>query len=307
VVTGSPLFTAAAVLTLALGIGVNTAIFSVVNAVLLRPLPYQGSDRLVRFVDNFLPIGPPGATLRAPGMDLGDFATLRTESRTLSHVAMFSPVSMAWTGRDEAIRLEASQVSPALFPMLGVPAWRGRTFDPGEDAPGTRAVAILSYATWQRYLSGSPDVVGRELTIDGTGRLIIGVMPAGFEFPDARNQLWVPFVPPALPPGARMSRPAVARVMDGVTLQAAAGEVNAILPQPPVDRQGRGLPPRFELVRMQDWLVEPVKAALLMLAAAVGCVLLIACVNVANLLLAGRPRASVRWRSGWRSGPGAAA
>src|SRR5205814_9625109 len=142
-----------AVLTLALGIGANTAIFSVVNAVLLRPLPYKDSDRLVRFIDNFLPMGPPGATLRTPGMDLGDFASLRTHTRTLSHVAVFSSISMAWTGGDEAIRLEACQVSPALFPMLGVRPWRGRTFDPGEDAPGTRAVAILSYTTWQRHFS----------------------------------------------------------------------------------------------------------------------------------------------------------
>jgi putative ABC transport system permease protein len=294
--SSAPLFTAAAVLTLALGIGANTAIFSVVNAVLLRPLPYKGSDRLVRFIDNYFPLGsgPGRATppLRVPGMDLGDFGTLRTHTRTLSHVAMFSQISMAWTGRDGAVRLQASQVSPAVFPMLGVPAWLGRTFDPAEDDPGAVAVAVLSYTTWQRHFSGNRNIVGQVLTIDGTGRLVIGVMPAGFEFPDAQTELWVPFVPPALPPGARMGRPAIARVKDEVTLQAAAGEVNAILPPPPAaDRQGRGgttasTRPRFELVRMQDWLVEPVKPALVILAAAVGCVLLIACVNVANLLLA---------------------
>jgi hypothetical protein len=197
---------------------------------------------------------------------------------------------MAWTGRDAAIRLDAFQVSPAIFPMLRVKPWLGRTFEPGEDAPGARAVAVLSYRTWQRYFGGSPNVVGQVLTIDGTGRLVIGVMPAGFEFPDAQTELWVPFVPPALPPGARMSRPAIARVRDDVTLPAAAGEVSAILP-PPTDRHAPGntagsMPPRFELVRMQDWLVQPVKPALIMLTAAVGCVLLIACVNVANLLLA---------------------
>jgi putative ABC transport system permease protein len=283
--SNAPMFTAAAVLTLALGIGANTAIFSVVNAVLLRPLPYNDSGRLVRFVDNFMPIGPPGTALRVPGMELGDFTTLRTETRTLSHVALFSPISVAWTGRDEAIRLQAALVSPAVFPMLSVPAWLGRPLNPGEDTPGARAVAVLSYPAWQRYFSDSPNVIGRELTIDGTGCLIVGVMPAGFEFPDAQTELWMPFVPPALPPGARMARPAIARVKDGGTLEAAAGEVNSILQQP-ADRQGRDRRPRFELVRMQDWLVEPVKAALLILAAAVGCVLLIACVNVANLLLA---------------------
>jgi putative ABC transport system permease protein len=283
----APLFTAAAVLTLALGIGATTAIFSVVNAVLLRPLPYTDADRLVRFVDNFFPLGPANAQpLRVPGMDLGDFTVLRTATRTLSHVAMFSPISVAWAGRDEAIRLQASQVSPALFPMLGVRPWLGRTFEPGEDEQGARAVAVLSYATWQRYFSGNPNIVGQELTIDGTGRVIIGVMPAGFEFPDAQNQLWLPFVPPVLPTGARMGRPAIARVKDGVSLQAAAAEVNTILPSPPSADRERRSRTRFDLVRMRDWLVEPVKRALLMLAAAVGCVLLIACVNVANLLLA---------------------
>jgi putative ABC transport system permease protein len=283
----APLFTAAAVLTLALGIGATTAIFSVVNAVLLRPLPYKDSDRLVRFVDNFFPLGPANAPpLRVPGMDLGDFTALRTATRTLSHVAMFSPISVAWTGRDEAIRLQASQVSPALFPMLGVRPWLGRTFEPGEDDQGARAVAVLSYATWQRYFSGNPNIVGQELTIDGTRRLVIGVMPAGFAFPDAQNQLWVPFVPPVLPPAARMGRPAIGRVKDGVLLQAAAAEINTILPPPPSTDRERRVRTRFDLVPMQDWLVEPVKPALLMLAAAVGCVLLIACVNVANLLLA---------------------
>jgi putative ABC transport system permease protein len=282
--TNAPMFTAVAVLTLALGIGANTAIFSVVNAVLLRPLPYKNPDRLIRFIDNFLPIGPPGTAVRAPAMELGDFATLRTGTRTLSHVAMLSPISVALTGRDEAVRLQAAQVSSAVFPMLGVPPWLGRTFDPGEDAPGARAVAILSYTTWQRYFGGSAAIVGRQLTIDGTGHLVVGVMPAGFEFPDAQTELWVPFVPPALPPRARMARPAIARIRDDVTLQAAAGEVNAILPQP--EDQGGVRRPRIELVRMQDWLVEPVKSALIILAVAVGCVLLIACVNVANLLLA---------------------
>ena len=117
--------------------------------------------------------------------------------------------------------------------MLGVRPWLGRTLSSGEDVPGARALAVLSYPAWQRYFSGSPDIIGRELTIDGTGSLIVGVMPAGFEFPDAQTELWMPFVPPALPPGARMGRPAFARVKDGVTLEAAAGEVNSILSLPP--------------------------------------------------------------------------
>jgi putative ABC transport system permease protein len=288
----APTFTVVAVVTLALGIGANTAIFSVVNAVLLRPLPYSDSDSLVRFIERFpLDPGSSGAPMRVPGMDLIELDTLRTHSQTLSHVAVAVGTTMILAGREDAIRLEGAQVSSAVFPMLGVQAHVGRTFDVTEDDGGANSVILLSHALWQQYFGSDPTIVGRVVTLDGTARTVIGVMPSGFAFPDAQTQLWVPFVPPRLPPGGKASRPAIARVRGGVTLEAAAAEVNAILaplhenPQPPA-RAGVSAPPRFDLVRMQDWLVGPVKPALLMLAAAVGFVLLIACVNVANLLLA---------------------
>ncbi len=290
--SGAPVFTVVAVVTLALGIGANTAVFSVINAVLLRPLPYKDSDQLVRFIENFpAPRGTSGPPLRVPGMDLAELATLRVKARTVSHVAAFAGTTMTLTRDDDTIRVEGAQVSPDLFPMLGAGALIGRTFEPQEATAATAAIVVLSYGAWQRLFGGDPHILGRVLHLDGTGRAVVGVMPRGFGFPDAHAEFLVPFVPPTLPPGARASRPAIARVKPGVSRQAAAAEINSLLIHPPEDRQLSGSadgarPPRFELVGMQDMLVGPVKPALLVIAVAVGFVLLIACVNVANLLLA---------------------
>jgi putative ABC transport system permease protein len=286
----APMFTLVAVITVALGIGANTAIFSVINAVLLRPLGYKNSDRLVRFIENFpRPSGSSGAPFRVPGMDVADLETLRAHTQTLSHVAVIAPTTMILMGPDDTVRLQGTQVSAAAFPMLGVQALLGRTFDATDDKVAADPVVVLSHAVWRELFGSDPHIVGRFLTLDGTERAVVGVMPPGFALPDAAfpnisNQVWVPFAAPRLPPGAKASRPAIARVKEGITLEAAAAELNAILPAPGDNRPAIG--PRFELVRVQDQLVAPVKSALLILAAAVGVVLLIACVNVANLLLA---------------------
>ena len=289
---GAPLFAIVAVVTLALGIGANTAIFSVINAVLLRPLPYQASDQLVRFIENFpAPRGSSGPPLRVPGMDLAELATLRAEARTLSHVAAFAPATMMLTRDDETIRVQAAQVSPNTFPMLGARALIGRTFEPREDTAAAAGVVVIGYGAWQRLFGGDPHVLGRVVTLDGTGRSVVGVMPRGFGFPDAQTEFLLPFVPPTLSPGLRAARPAIARIKRGVTRQAAAAEVNSLLINLPEGRQlsssaDGARPPRFELVGVQDMLVGPVRPALLVIAGAVGLILLIACVNVANLLLA---------------------
>jgi putative ABC transport system permease protein len=288
----SPAFAIVAVMTLALGIGANTAIFSVVNAVLLRPLPYPHSDQLVRFIENFpAPRGSSGPPLRLPGMDLADLATLRAQSRTLSDVAAFAGTTLTLTRNDDAIRVEGAQVSPDVFPMLGAHALLGRTFERQEATAAASGVVVLTYGAWQRLFGADPRILGRMLTIDGTPRAVVGVMPRGFGFPDAQSEFLVPLIPPVLPPGLRSSRPAMARVKSGITRQAAAAEVNSLLVRlpeaSPLPASSNGAqPPRFELVGVQDMLVDPVRPALIVIAVAVGFVLLIACVNVANLLLA---------------------
>jgi putative ABC transport system permease protein len=286
----APLFAVVAVMRLALGIGANTAIFSVVHALLLRPLPYQDSERLVRFLEDLpAPPGSVGAPLRVPVMDLVEVETLRAHTETLSHVAVVAATTMILSGRNDAIRLDGTQMSASAFPMLGAQAILGRTFGPQDEAPGANAVIVLSHAAWRRHFDSNPSIVGQVLTLDGTGRSVVGVMPEGFEFPDTETEFWIPFVPPRLPPGGYVSRPVIGRVKQGIALPVAASEVNTILRQPPRNRptpRGAAGPPRFELVRLQDQLVAAVKPALLILTAAVGMVLLIACVNVANLLLA---------------------
>src|SRR5438067_788006 len=148
--SGAPMFTVVAVVTLALGIGANTAIFSVINAVLLRPLPYNDSGQLVRFIENFpAPPSTNGPPFRVPGIGLIELATLRAHARTLSHVAAFSGATMMLTRDDDTFRVEGAQVSPDLFPMLGVGALIGRTFEPREDTAAA-AVVVLSYGAWQR-------------------------------------------------------------------------------------------------------------------------------------------------------------
>jgi predicted permease len=285
----APMFSLVAVITLALGIGANTAIFSVINAVLLRPLGYKNSDQLVRFIEHFpRPLGSSGGPLRVPGMDLVDLDTLRAHTQTFSRVAVIAPTTMVLTGWHDTFRLHGTQVSADAFPMLGVQALFGRTFDSTDYEAGVESVVVIGHAVWREHFGSDPDIIGRIIKLDGIERAIVGVMPPGFAFPDASFpnipiQVFVPFAAPRLPPGAKASRPAFARVKEGVTLQAAAAEVNAIVP--PSDNRST-IGPRFELVRVQDQLVGPVKPALLILAVAVGVVLLIACVNVANLLLA---------------------
>ncbi len=273
----SPGFTAVAVVTLALGIGANAAIFSIVNAVLLRPLPYADADRLVRIIENVpAASGSTVPTRRVIGLPLSDLTAFRSRVKTLSHVGVYVGSTVMLTGRAETIRLEATRVSPALLSMLGTPPLVGRTFEPEEEAPGRDAVVVLSYASWQRHFGGARDLLGQSVTLDGRTYSIVGVMPRGFEFPDPQTQLWIPY---ALTPAALRSRGLpIARLADGVSLQTAAAEVNVIL--------RRSAPSPLELESVQEQLVAPVRAALIVLTVAVGVVLLIACVNVANLVLA---------------------
>jgi len=288
----SPGFALVAIVTLALGIGANTAIFSVVNAVLLRSLPYKDADGLYRIFGSVPPTdNPNGPARRVPGVQVADLAPLRAQTKTLSHVAFYLPLQVTLTGRDDVARIEGARMTADALSMLGAQPILGRSFEPREEVSGADTVAILSYALWQRSFGGTPDALGQNLTLDGRTYSIIGVMPQGFQFPDTQTRFWIPFVATDFP---RMGGSPIARLKPGVMPEAAAAEITSLLPQirasrPPAPGPfgaGPPPPPKYELVGMQELLVAPVKPALLVLSGAVGLVLLIACVNVANLLLA---------------------
>ena len=302
-----PGFAAIAIATLALGIGANTAIFSVVNAVLLTPLPYRDSDQLVRIVQN--DNGPTTSDGPAPralaALDTVQLLSLRSEIQSLSHVAALGITTATLTGQGDPVRLDGAQVSPDSFAMLGVRPSLGRPFEQHDELGGADPVVILSHRLWQRRFGADPDVIGSIVRLEDLDRTVVGVMSPRFAFPDAQTQFWVPFVVAAPEAGGRRRVPVLARVKDGVTREAAAAEVNVLLaglgvgnvPPPPnpgmdsatrrdVPARAAGVSPRFELVGVEDQLTAPVRPALFVLAAAAGLVLLIACVNVANLLLA---------------------
>ena len=285
----TPGFSAIAVLTLALGIGANAAIFSVLNGVLLRPLPYEDSGRLVRIAEH-LPVLSGAQTPLAPRVTINrnELETLQA-SRSLSHVGVYGgrPFSMTLAMPDGPARLAGERVSADVFAMLSARPMLGRVFDKGETTPESDAVVILSYGTWQRYFDGQRDVLGRALALDGRAYSVVGVMPPGFEFPHEQVSFWIPFVwqGTGRPDDVGLS---IARIHAGTTREAAAVEVSGILSDLRRPRDNQPLPQtaRFELLGLLDELVAPVRPALWVLALAVGVVLLIACANVASLLLA---------------------
>jgi putative ABC transport system permease protein len=284
----SPGFTTVAILTLALGIGANTAIFSVVNAVLLRPLPYNDADRLVHIFGNVAPgDSQAGPARRVPAMQVADLPALRAQTQTLSHVTFYLRFQVTLAG-DGAIRLEGTRVSADTFAMLGGQPLLGRRFEQKEELSGADAVVILSHALWQRRFGGAPGAVGQSLTLDGRAYTVIGVMPRGFQFPDSSSQFWIPFVATDF---QSMGGAPIARLKDGVPVATAAAELSTLMPAARTERARSGgvfppLPAGYELVSLQELLVSPVRPALVVLTGAVGFVLLIACVNMANLLLA---------------------
>ena len=285
----TPVFTAAAVLTIALGIGANAAIFSVVNAVLLRPLPYRDSDRLVRLTET-VPAAQTqdGKLRRSTTISVSELLELRSRSKAFSHVAFSAgPAIVTLSGRGEASRLQGMRVAPGIFEALGVPPLLGRAFGREEESPGADAVVVLSYATWRRQFDADPQIIGQTLILAnslapnplGASRpyQVVGVMPEGFEFADGMTQFWIPVAWTASTRGSMM-----ARVADGVPMPAATAEIDSIL------RGLRKAPSGaiYELAPAHAGVVEAVRPALLVLSAAAGFVLLIACVNVANLLFA---------------------
>jgi putative ABC transport system permease protein len=285
----APLFTAVAVTTIAIGIGANTAIFSLVDAILLRPLPYPESQRLI--------VG--GTQQRgASGMDLmgaADFLAWRDRQQSFEQVAVLDQAgkSFALSGMGAPERIPGVRVSANFFSIFGVAPLKGRGFQPGEDRPGTSGVVVISEQFWRDHLGSDPEVLNRALTLDGKLHTIVGVMPAGFRFP-SRSPVDVWAIRTLNPPASRPPYGLVGlgRLKPGVSIRKAVAELNDIAAQ--VTAQYPSSPDLVGVMMpMKEWMVSDISTALLVLLGAIALVLLIVVVNVANLLLA---RATVRQR-----------
>lgn len=291
----NPAFTFVAVFTLALGIGANTAIFSLVNSVLLRPLPYRESDRLVLMLQ-----ASPKLGLSSWGVSHADFAAYREQNRSFESLALVGSSGTNLTGNGEPERLTSANVTADFFKVLGLNPILGRTFQEGEDTPGKNAVCVLSYRLWQRRFGGDPNIVGRTVSLNNTPTEIVGVMPAEFKFPRVDTDLWTP-----LAFNAQRTAPyfysIVGRLKPGLTAGQAQADTTEVLQdfgrQHPNLSESVGLNegagPRTIVTPVKDAMVGKTQKPLLVLLSAVAFVLLIACANVANLLLA---RATARTR-----------
>jgi putative ABC transport system permease protein len=278
-----PGFTAVAVLALALGVGANTAIFSVVNGVLLRPLPYKDPDRLVRLGE---------WSQQVPGMSVAypNFLDWREQNHVFEGLAATQFDSYNLTGVDEPERLQGRNVSANFFDLLGVAPALGRSFTADEDRPGAERVCLISYGLWRRRFGGDRKIVGSQLTLNGKPYTVVGVLPADYRYGTQTDV----FAPIGLRGDEEVMKErddhpgiyAVARLKDGVTYGQAEAEMKAI-----AERLAESYPKTngghsIVMVSLREYFVGDVRTSLLVLLGAVGFVLLIACANVANLLLA---------------------
>jgi putative ABC transport system permease protein len=276
----TPTLTIVTLLTLAVGLGATAAIFSVMNAVLLRPLPYAEPERLVRIVENLPPgEGLGGAAERRTAMSASDFIWWRENSTTLSHFAMMWTESRTLATPDGSLQLSGESVSPALFAMRGVQPLLGRGLV-ADDERRDADVVVLGEAAWREYFNSAPDIVGRRIELDSRTFSVVGVMPPQF----GDQAFWVPMVVVATT-NRTFTGPAEARLADGVSLETASAEANTLGLQLRGIQAEPGAEPRFAVVRSVDELTAAVAPALRVLVVAVGVVLAIVCTNVANLLL----------------------
>jgi putative ABC transport system permease protein len=278
----NPGFTIAAVLTLALGIGANTAIFSVIENVLLRPLPYPQPERLVEIWNTYEPQVP-----RA-GLSPGDYADWRQQNQSFSEMGAYARISQGFnlTGEGEPQRILAGYASSELFPMLGAKVVAGRSFLSEEDRAGSEPVVILSHRLWQSRFGGDPGVVGRAIAVDNQRYRVVGVLPAGFQllrWPD----LWMPIgqYGDDLTEHVHHAFDAVARLKPGISLAQARDEINRLNQQEAIRYPDAHKNFGVRVQTLQDPSAASLRNTLLVLFGAVGLVLLIACVNTANLLL----------------------
>jgi predicted permease len=286
----TPVFTLATLLTLALGIGANTAIFTVVNGVLLKPLPYPEPDRLVGLWQT-----APGVNIADLNASIADYVTYREEAQTLEDVAIWQGNGYTVSGLGEPERVDALNATFRLLPLLGVRPIYGRAFTEEDDRAGSPEVMMLSHGYWQRRFGGDPAAIGRRIMLDGTPREIIGVLPDGFWFMDMRHDLLLPLrFDRAAVRLAGYNFRAVGRMRPGVSIEAVNADVARMIRV----ELGKFPPPAGMSTKMMedarlgpnvrpliDDLVGDAGKSLWVIMATIGMVLLIACANVANLLL----------------------
>jgi putative ABC transport system permease protein len=276
-----PGFTAIAVITLALGIGANSAMFSTVNAVLLRPLSYPEPERIV-----LLEGVNPAQGITDSNLSIPDFADWQSQNQVFEQLAGFVTGGSLLTSGDETERVPAASVTSDFFPLFRTNAIKGRTLTADDNQKGRDSVVVLSYGLWQRRFGGDQNVIGRKVTIANESTTIVGVMPAGFDFP-AQAELWVPYpIDPAAERRDNRFVNVIARLKSGVPIaqaQATMDTINQRLAQSYVETNTGW---SVRVINLQERLVGAMRKSLLVLLGAVAFVLLIACANVANLLLA---------------------
>ena len=286
----NPAFTAVAILTLAVGIGANSAIFSVLNSVLLRPLPYRPPDKLVRVYSEF-----PTMKLQKFWLSPPELLDIQREAKSWEAIGAWAPGGQNVGTESEPLRVTSAAITRSLIDVLGVQPERGRNFTEEEDRVGGPSVAIISHGLWQKGFGGASDIIGKQIQVNSATTTVIGVMPASFAFPPGSNdqvELLVPFQFDPANPGSRGSHflSVIGRLKPGVTTEQARSEMTSLMAgwksegraQHLLNPQGHPV----VMLGLHEDVVGAARRAVWLLMAAVGFVLLIACVNVANLLLA---------------------
>ena len=286
----NPAFTAVAILTLAVGIGANSAIFSVVNSVLLRPLPYRQPGQLVRVYSEF-----PTMQLRKFWLSPPELLDIQHEAKSWEAIGAWAPGGQNVGTESEPLRVTSAAITRSLIDVLGVQPERGRNFTEEEDRNGGPSVAIISHGLWQKGFGGASDIIGKQIQVNATATTVVGVMPANFAFPPGSNdqvELLVPFQFDPANPGSRGSHflSAIGRLKPGVTIEQAQSEMTSLMAGWKAESRARHLlnPQGHPVIMLglHEDVVGSARKAVWLLMAAVAFVLLIACVNVANLLLA---------------------
>lgn len=287
VLVRKPAFSLIALFTIALGIGANSAVFSVVNALLLRPLPYPNSEQLVMVWGKI-----PSNGLDKLNASAAEFVDYRDRNQSFSAVATYASIGRNLTGAGEPQRITVTFVTASFFSVLGTKPAYGRTFLDAEDQPGHNEVVILSYGIWQRLFGGDQNIIGQNITLDGISQTVVGVMPADFQFPDSETAIWKPiaFTADDIGENNRGSHylDLIARVKPGISIEQAQADVSSIAAQMQLEHPGNYKENSgwgATVVGLHEEMVGDMRQMLLFLLIAVVLVLLIACANVANLLL----------------------